>query len=1021
MKNRKSAPQHNLRNNTSLQVIAREQDTKNKRKFNSTSSFLKKTSELLQSYKPLLIKPQLYNFGDADRYFRQSLRTYNDFNLTVRHGIRSFRASRSAIQFGKNNSFGTSFGDCFRSKRKNRKSLTKTCDTERIELTNKLISEQVEEDEDVFYSPNSQFELVFEEDNPKFEGIQEHIEEESEEEEVQKSTEQVEEAKNSPSIVREADSESETDFKMTEDDLDKVEKLVKDAGSALNDVVAENLELQEAMFSEGDESSNLTSGGDTEKLTSETEDEGKKVMGYDPNIDAVVIKELEDAEQQAMETAKIIYELKQRVAQLLSKETMTEVEARELEEKNCQLKEQMALFEAKTKKIQQLIDRASLFENMLSPRPGLLNKPHNEDMLPKVIICGMTENNMPKIIVCDEKKKQERKSFPCPPRSPCSPYQADVVPQFAKRLSESYSMQEKLAAENADLEGKRYKLQEDLLNKDHTVDNLQRKLQSLQGELRMVCKENSLLSEKLQRAECCPTQDDSVSSESPRRKTIMPCGKNKGPCPADVESRLQEYSDTTQQLEKQLCQMECEVRCMKNELIAVQKERQHLEQHRRMLQCPPPPSSCPPPPCGPPPCAPPCGPPPCSGNNSDQQLRELREQYNRLQDDYKGKVTEVAGLRADAEKLKQIAKDAEDSKKCAEEKFKEFEKELKNYKSEKNKFIGSKEQLIEQEQQLNVAKQRFREAQDELEELRALIQDQQAQLDDYRNKYLQAQQQVEEQRRQIDMMEMENNRISEQVNLEIQRVKNQFQEKLQELTPLPDILKATQLKLQEAQQMHLLAERNNESLIHELQAYRDKAAAMANQMEQVRSDQQLGADEKLEMQQKFQTLEQKLAEAEEDVGRLQKELTRMEEIAEESEKTLQEKLHEIAQLVAQLETVREESARQVARTKDRCETVRRSMQNQIADLERQLAQSRAQARSAQKDRDDIRQKMQAQINNLNENFEDAQMRIRNLQGHVNFFLVYNIPLLASEICPHCTEKCYWKQKPTYDSESTSIQ
>lgn len=72
------------------------------------------------------------------------------------------------------------------------------------------------------------------------------------------------------------------------------------------------------------------------------------------------------------------------------------------------------------------------------------------------------------------------------------------------------------------------------------------------------------------------------------------------------------------------------------------------------------------------------------------------------------------------------------------------------------------------------------------------------------------------------MMELENNRINEQVNLEIQRVKNQFQEKLQELTPLPDILKATQIKLQEAQQMHLLAERNNEGLVRELQAYRDK-------------------------------------------------------------------------------------------------------------------------------------------------------------------------------------------------------
>lgn len=133
-----------------------------------------------------------------------------------------------------------------------------------------------------------------------------------------------------------------------------------------------------------------------------------------------------------------------------------------------------------------------------------------------------------------------------------------------------------------------------------------------------------------------------------------------------------------------------------------------------------------------------------------------------------------------------------------------------------------KEQTTELEQQLSVCKARYREAKDELEEVRALVEEHKAQMEEYRNKYMQAQQTVEEQRRQIDMMELENSRIGEQVNLEIQRVKNQFQEKLQELTPLPDILKATQKKLQEVQQMHLLAERKNELLLKDLQTCRDK-------------------------------------------------------------------------------------------------------------------------------------------------------------------------------------------------------
>lgn len=47
----------------------------------------------------------------------------------------------------------------------------------------------------------------------------------------------------------------------------------------------------------------------------------------------------------------------------------------------------------------------------------------------------------------------------------------------------------------------RYQLQEDLLDKDHTVESLQRKLTSLQGEMRMIVKENNLLNDKLDKAQ----------------------------------------------------------------------------------------------------------------------------------------------------------------------------------------------------------------------------------------------------------------------------------------------------------------------------------------------------------------------------------------------------------------------------------------------------------------------------------------------------------------------------------------
>ncbi|XP_017775128.1 PREDICTED: putative leucine-rich repeat-containing protein DDB_G0290503 [Nicrophorus vespilloides] len=916
----------------------------------SSASLFERSTILLNSYSTIF-KKTIYHLGDADTYFRKSLRNY-DIDFIGFKKIQKLQTERKKgkLQLGQ--------GDYSKHK-------LKTVGLKELE------------EEERFYSPKSTVESVYTMADEE-EGVDPVTEPEAiteDEEEEEAAAEGVVEPP-PPSEPPEAETEGEEN---AEDYLEETEQLVKEAS---RDIDAMEKDLD----------------------------------------DTSILKEVEECEAQCMEIYKILNELKTRVHELLSKSDRTEQEDRELEMKQKLLNEKMALLEQKTRRIELLVGK--------SKKPDY-DKMYDEDQLPKVVVCGLAENNMPKFIICDDKKRRSaNKKSTCnpitgptpecpaskPPCSiPCHPcalppgmdsqrssaYQVgnmmpmppivNVMPQFAQRLSESYDMQERLAHENADLECKRYKLQEDLLCKDQTVDCLQRQLTSLQSELRMIVRENGLLNSKLQevqnsapcipkRPPCAPQPPCTPPTCTPRhppcsgdkadnhRQQRMPCGKGKAPCPARTED------DETKKLEKQLNEMEAEVRAIQNELSTVRQERLHLEQHRRMLS----PMTAPTQPTCPAACLPPC---PRSPDNS--QLKELREQYNTLQDDYKSKLLEVSGLRADVDKLKSSTHEAVEAKKALEARIKELDKALKDA-TYTEKGVGLKEQLVDMEQQMNVAKQRFRQAQDELEEMRALTEEQQSQLDDYRNKYLEAQQQVEEQRRQIDLMELENNRIGEQVNLEIQRVKNQFQEKLQELTPLPDILKATQLKLQEAQQMHMMAERNNEALLREIQSLRDKASIYAEQMEQSRSDQALGESEKEMLNSKNEELQTRVDELIEENDQIRKEMMDSQELADDAERRAQEKLHEIAQLTAEVDNVREESARLVARTKDRCETIRRSMQNQVTDLEKQLVQSRAQAKSAQRDRDDIRQKMQSQINNLNENFEDAQMRIRTLQGHVNF-------------------------------------
>lgn len=128
---------------------------------------------------------------------------------------------------------------------------------------------------------------------------------------------------------------------------------------------------------------------------------------------------------------------------------------------------------------------------------------------------------------------------------------------------------------------------------------------------------------------------------------------------------------------------------------------------------------------------------------------------------------------------------------------------------------------------------------------------------------------------------------------------------------------------------------------------------MLRRIESERSTQQLGLDERSQMANRLESWEKKCNELRDENAKLKTTVARLEEASAQNEKRLDEKLHEVAQFANQLETLREESARQIARCKDRNETVKRSLQNQIADLERQLAQARATARTAQKDKDEV--------------------------------------------------------------------
>ncbi|XP_063837642.1 paramyosin-like [Ostrinia nubilalis] len=703
-------------------------------------------------------------------------------------------------------------------------------------------------------------------------------------------------------------------------------------------------------------------------------------LGLD--IDDPLTRQIRDIHNDTRKSARIIRDSRARLLEIQKKTTLTEADVKELGERNELLLREMDRFDRLTRNVQKMVgNEVSAFKKPREERrqeymPGSVYEPplyHEMKMNhPTVLLAGGRSSEPPGVVVCDP------------------PVRSKSEIDLTRRLSESYDMQEKLVADNADLEVKRYILYKELMTKDQNLETCRAQIKRLQGELKMMSKENAVLHEKLSRNS--PEGDaTAMNQETISQKESEVCAQLEKNLEAEeLIVKLEKYKTSTVELEKHLGELEVEVRHIRVEMDTVKGAGGACRGGGGANTCFEQPAGGPPVPpmsraCGVcPPCPAPCNPnaPPTP---AEREVQRLTIQLRQTEENFKTKVTECAMLRAELLKKKEELEKERCQHREVQNKLRELEMKFEGLATHTNMLMGTKEQAFEQEVNVRALKQCYREAREEIDELRMLMKEQNDQLQDYRVKYLQAQQLVEEQRRQMDMMDMDNTRISEQINLEIQRVKIKFQEKLQELAPIPDLLKATQMRLKDAQQAQAIAEHNAEQLARELNCAREKVHVLLhNSLKGPEKPPEKGADEKQMalLQQRIAQLTENNMALKSEIERLKINVIRMEESVLANEKRLQEKMHECAQLGGELDRARDEAARALQRSNERTDTIRKCMQTSIAELERQLAASRAQVRTAEKDREELQCRMQCQIQRLNENFEQAQLRILGLQTQV---------------------------------------
>lgn len=256
--------------------------------------------------------------------------------------------------------------------------------------------------------------------------------------------------------------------------------------------------------------------------------------------------------------------------------------------------------------------------------------------------------------------------------------------------------------------------------------------------------------------------------------------------------------------------------------------------------------------------------------------------------------------------------------------------------------------------ELNLLRARVNELKEEQLEFKCIMKEQSQQLEDYRNKYLLAQQKVEEQCVSLEKLNMNNKRIEQQINTEVKEIRAKFQEKLNELLHFPKLLENEQLKLAQ--------------VCKEKDEMQTKLVVVCKELKACKA--QMENTPNVDVRPQLAQCQMELTQARNEL----EELLRQRDLFCEQLKSTQD----------DLDTLRTESAKIIAGTKERAELIKQQQQEQINRLEKELAQCRATASLSVNDREAVIREMQGQLNTLSYSFDAAQKQIKTLRNHIAY-------------------------------------
>jgi len=219
---------------------------------------------------------------------------------------------------------------------------------------------------------------------------------------------------------------------------------------------------------------------------------------------------------------------------------------------------------------------------------------------------------------------------------------------------------------------------------------------------------------------------------------------------------------------------------------------------------------------------------------------------------------------------------------------------------------------------------------------------------------------------------------------EVNDVRNTLQSKILELEPYPELLKTSEIRLQETQDRCNTAERKLSDQTHIMAELTQKVEMLTEQLDHLREKYRSKHDECKHIEHQMNAMERQMQSTDGSQRELIQSLSRKDENLALLQERFDSQRIENERLIHQLEVALTDAKKQAETQKEKSMAKERSAQARIMDLESQLSRSTQSTQLLKRTKEEAERKFNTRLQDMRDRLEQANTTTRSMQSYVQF-------------------------------------